>query len=258
MKNHPATKLFPLLTDEEFAALCDDIRKNGQQEPIVLLNGRVIDGRNRLRACQKIGIKPKTRNAKGNPFDLVMSLNYHRRHLRPHEKGEALRQYLEAKGGKAGQNKGGRPSKNGKPRHSGAVSVRDVAKELGVPEATARKQIKAAETYADLPKALQEKVDSGECPIELAPRVSAAVDKQLQTMKVSKAKKAEVEKILNETSELQRKIFGAMKWLQSIESACRFYEEFLLSRRWTKSEKQIIERVCKRLSAFIRQMKKLK
>jgi predicted ArsR family transcriptional regulator len=73
----------------------------------------------------------------------------------------ALKAYLEQRGGTVGVNKGGRPSKN-KPVHDEQVSVASIAKELGIPRPTAVKHIKAAETYATLPKAIQEKVDGFE------------------------------------------------------------------------------------------------
>lgn len=83
-KIHPVANLFPEMTDAEFGRLCADIRANGQREPIVLFDGQVIDGRNRLRACRWLEFEPKTRTFHGNESDLlsyVVSLNLHRRHL---------------------------------------------------------------------------------------------------------------------------------------------------------------------------------
>ena len=56
LKFHPAAELFPLMTEEELIELANDIRENGLQEPIVLLDGLIIDGRNRWLACEQIGI----------------------------------------------------------------------------------------------------------------------------------------------------------------------------------------------------------
>src|SRR5207244_1034335 len=80
---HPAAKKFPLMTAEKFAALKDDIAKHGQHEPIALHRGRVLDGRNRLRACEELGLPPKTvkLDDKIDPEVYVLSLNAHRRHL---------------------------------------------------------------------------------------------------------------------------------------------------------------------------------
>lgn len=81
---HPAAEIFPVMEEAAFAALVADIAAHGQREPILLLDGQVIDGRHRLRACEQLGINPLVREVsadKGDPFGLVVSLNLHRRHL---------------------------------------------------------------------------------------------------------------------------------------------------------------------------------
>lgn len=47
---HAFANVFPLIMDQEFSDLVDDIRANGLRDPIVLLDGDVLDGRNRYRA----------------------------------------------------------------------------------------------------------------------------------------------------------------------------------------------------------------
>lgn len=81
---HPAAELFPVMDEVAFAALVADIAAHGQREPILILDGRVIDGRHRLRACEQLGIEPQVREViadDGDPYGLVVSLNLHRRHL---------------------------------------------------------------------------------------------------------------------------------------------------------------------------------
>jgi hypothetical protein len=81
---HPAASIFPLVQGDEFAALVADTRDLGQREPITLHpDGSILDGRNRYRACQRIGIEPKFRtwNGRGSALEFVLSLNLHRRHL---------------------------------------------------------------------------------------------------------------------------------------------------------------------------------
>ena len=82
MKAHKYADLFPLLEGAEFERLVADIRENGLLEPIWLYEDQIIDGRNRYRACKKLGIEPKTRSYTGkDPIGLVVSLNLIRRHL---------------------------------------------------------------------------------------------------------------------------------------------------------------------------------
>jgi N6-adenosine-specific RNA methylase IME4 len=79
---HPLADIFPLITGDEFVALKQDIKDNGLLEPIWMLDGMILDGRNRFRACQEVGVKPIFREYEGDePAAFVISLNLKRRHL---------------------------------------------------------------------------------------------------------------------------------------------------------------------------------
>lgn len=82
MEFHPLVHLFPALEGEAFNALAEDIKENGLVEPILLYEGKIIDGRNRYNACQAVGVEPDYREWNGDGISaLVQSLNIHRRHL---------------------------------------------------------------------------------------------------------------------------------------------------------------------------------
>lgn len=82
LSEHALADLFPRMTEGEFQALKADIAQNGLLEPIVLFEGRLLDGRHRYRACRELGLEPKTRELKGVPAVMqVMALNARRRHL---------------------------------------------------------------------------------------------------------------------------------------------------------------------------------
>lgn len=87
MKNHPAFHaaclLFPPLPPAEFASLVADITAHGLLHPIVLHEGRVLDGRNRLLACREAGVEPRFTEwqGDGSPLGWAISANLHRRHL---------------------------------------------------------------------------------------------------------------------------------------------------------------------------------
>lgn len=82
MQAHPAAELFPLLAGAEFDSFKADVEKNGLLEPIWLCEGKILDGRNRYRACVDLGLEPAFRDYQGeSPVSFVWSLNVERRHL---------------------------------------------------------------------------------------------------------------------------------------------------------------------------------
>jgi hypothetical protein len=81
---HPIANIFPLLDENSpaFKAFVEDIEKRGQQEQIWIFEGKILDGRNRYLACQRLGLEPKTRVYLGDdPIGFVLGVNLHRRHL---------------------------------------------------------------------------------------------------------------------------------------------------------------------------------
>lgn len=82
MQAHPLAGLFPMLPEAEIREMADDIVTFGQRVPIVLLEGRILDGRNRFAACQFARVEPVFVEYDGDdPLNFVLSHNLHRRHL---------------------------------------------------------------------------------------------------------------------------------------------------------------------------------
>ena len=83
LKVHPAALIMPPMADDEFAKFKEDILGNGLIEPIVLFQGKILDGRNRYRACRELEIDVWVRKWEGgmDPVEYVISKNIHRRHL---------------------------------------------------------------------------------------------------------------------------------------------------------------------------------
>jgi ParB family chromosome partitioning protein len=85
---HPFAELLPLVEGKQFEELVVSIDQNGLLTPIVLFGGRILDGRNRFRALERLGRKPiigvDTQNFTGDEEEalrLVVGLNVQRRHL---------------------------------------------------------------------------------------------------------------------------------------------------------------------------------
>lgn len=79
---HPLANAFPMIVGEEYDAFCEDLANNGQQEPIVMLDGLILDGRNRYRALTQLGVEPITTEYEGDsPLEFVLSMNIYRRQL---------------------------------------------------------------------------------------------------------------------------------------------------------------------------------
>lgn len=80
---HPTASIFPMMTDEALNELGHDIQEHGLRDPIVMHEGRVIDGRNRLEGCHRAGVEPTFVDwtGSGSVVSWIISVNVHRRHL---------------------------------------------------------------------------------------------------------------------------------------------------------------------------------
>lgn len=107
-QQHPLSAAFPSMSDEQFRALVDDIDLNGVRSPILLYQGKIIDGWHRYQACLELNVK-KMRMADwegDDPVAFVLSQNLHRRHLNPSQRSIIFAELAEW------SEKFGRPSKS--------------------------------------------------------------------------------------------------------------------------------------------------
>jgi hypothetical protein len=73
---HPVAAIFPLMPEDELAALAEDIKVNGLRLKIALYQGKILDGRNRYLACLRSGVKPLFQHIKNeNPIQFCLSVN---------------------------------------------------------------------------------------------------------------------------------------------------------------------------------------
>lgn len=72
---------YPMLGEEELAELAADIEANGQRDPITVnKDGVLLDGRNRLAACKKLGIEPLVAVYEGDDEGAFVRSSNERRH----------------------------------------------------------------------------------------------------------------------------------------------------------------------------------
>jgi ParB-like chromosome segregation protein Spo0J len=96
---HPLADLIPPMTEAEYEDLKADIKANGLLMPIVLFEGKVLDGRHRLRACREVDLEPRFTEGDdwiSNPAAFVLSANIHRRHLDAKQKRDVIEALLKA------------------------------------------------------------------------------------------------------------------------------------------------------------------
>jgi hypothetical protein len=122
---HPLANVLPLIEGVEFDQLVDSIVENGLHDPIIIFEDKILDGRNRYRACLKANVEPRTITFVGaDPVAFVMDRNLHRRHLSPSARSMAMAKF-------ATLSKGQRPRAD-EHGHSSAMSNAEAAKLAGV------------------------------------------------------------------------------------------------------------------------------
>jgi len=207
---HPLADIFPLMDESELRELANDIYENGQEDPVVLAYGQILDGRNRALAFDILETEHPDEDwtpdyeditsviASGvDPLQYVLSKNLHRRHLTTGQKaliGVKIKE-IEADRAKARREanlKTGNKSPDPEliPEREG--DARDLAaKSLGI----SGKSIDAAEAVTEhgVPE-LQEAVRQGKVAVTPAAKVSKLPPDQ-QREAVAKGKRGVAEAV---------------------------------------------------------------
>jgi ParB-like chromosome segregation protein Spo0J len=81
-----------MMAEDELAELAEDILTNGPLHPIIIdAEGVLIDGRNRLAACEKAGVEPVYQSLNGHEARaFIVSANLARRNLSRGQQAMAL------------------------------------------------------------------------------------------------------------------------------------------------------------------------
>jgi predicted transcriptional regulator len=142
IKSHPLAEKYPLLEGDDYEELKESIRLYGLLNPIWLYEGKILDGRNRYRACRELGIEPEFARYEGDqPEGFGKAQNVDRRHLT----AEWRRQQVKTK-------------------RAEGKSTRQIAEEVGASQATVRRDLSGESHDSPAPDEDEERSASRACP----------------------------------------------------------------------------------------------
>ena len=188
MESHPIANIFPMMSNEALIELSKDITSNGLGIPILLYEGKILDGRNRYQACDLAGIEPEYTEYEGDdPLGYVLSLNLHRRHLTASQRAALAVEV-------ANMAQGGDRKSNQTAKLQSDISRSEAAEKLDVSE---RYVNEAKKIQRESPEHF-DKVKSGELSLQQAKR------------------KMEKEKLENLQSDIDPFVLGSRKKFKSV------------------------------------------
>src|SRR6266487_358181 len=124
MKFRPEADIWPLMSDDELREMAESIERQGQELPISLYEGDILDGRNRYLAITRYcsGIEPKYQNVNpSSPITFAITHNEQRRHLNDNQRKMVAARalpFFETEAKKR-LSEAGRKSAQGKPAEKG-------------------------------------------------------------------------------------------------------------------------------------------
>jgi hypothetical protein len=181
MQVHPAADLFPMMSEDELQELAADIQSRGLRHPIMLDHtGKVlIDGRNRLAACELLKQEPTFArlDKDDDPIAYIISINVRHRHLTKGQQAMAVAMaYPE-------------PGKRG-PRKKGDPEVDLVSKSFS----TAR--LSQARSVLKYSRPLAQEVMSGDTPLNEAVEIVRQHEQRFNS------KEAQLERLRSQAPDL--------------------------------------------------------
>jgi hypothetical protein len=194
---HPVAAMFPMMSDDVLRELADDLIANGLIHPIVLdRSGALLDGRNRLAACELADVAPTFTTYTGSdPIGYAVSVNVKRRHLTD---GQRAMLALEVLPLYEAETQRGRPPKGQETtadlqqfsKYERASNTR-AAKAVG----TSGRAVAQAKRVTEQAPDLAEQVTAGELPLDRAERIvrdRAAEESRKQRAREDAANRATV------------------------------------------------------------------
>ncbi len=207
LEDHPIAALFPLMTDAEIDALGADIEAKGLLDPIWLYEGKILDGRNRYRACMVRDIDHRVEQYKGkDPLGFSISKNLPRRHLTESQRAMIAAEIA------SGHHGGDRKSDQAANLPLDPVTQKEAAAKLQVAERTVRDAVKV---NTDGVPELAAAVKAGEVSVSAAAEVAKLSKKE--------QKKAVKDGTVKETAAAKRKGKGKAGTEDTLADPCEAF-----------------------------------
>ena len=186
LKSHPLADAFPRMDAEAFDDLASSIRDNGLRRPIVLLEGKVLDGRHRLRACEAAGVEAEFEEFEGgDPVAFIVDENVRRRHLTVSQRAMVAASLAE--GSRKGKRKANLHCPNSDNINPKKPTIGQAANLMGVSRSTAHEALKVKREAPEVAAA----VAQGTVRLNDAARIaSAPKEDQKEALKRVEGKKA--------------------------------------------------------------------
>jgi N6-adenosine-specific RNA methylase IME4 len=100
LKAHELADFYPMQDAARFAELVEGMKKSGYRDefPIVLYEGKILDGRNRYKAATEANVKPYMVQFSGDdPVDFVVQANSNRRDLEAGQRYAIFKEIMKSK-----------------------------------------------------------------------------------------------------------------------------------------------------------------
>jgi hypothetical protein len=182
---HPIANSIRMMNTTEYEDLKRDISEQGQLVPAVLLDGMLIDGRNRQRACEELGLELRVEEhtaADPDPKRLVWSYNAARRQITKGQRTALASDMANVENG-SNQWLGPKVGSSQRTTHK-PVTQQEAAQTFGIDSSQLRK-FRMVED--ELPEEA-ERIRKGETSVEPAYKKAAAKRKKAQTTAAQPAK----------------------------------------------------------------------
>lgn len=84
LATHPVAEILPMMTPEQLDDLTRSIECIGQQAPVIMFDEMILDGRNRVEACRRLGYAVEVTSFNGTldeAVEFVTDTNLQRREM---------------------------------------------------------------------------------------------------------------------------------------------------------------------------------